>query len=188
MTKKPQLNPFLKLVLDLGPLALFFFTTVKYDIFVATAAFMVAVIVALVVTYVMTRRLPIMPLVTVVIVIVFGGLTLILHNDTFVKIKATIIYVLFAGVLLGGLAFNKPLLGVVFDSVFHLTEEGWRKLTWRWALFFILLAVANEAARRMLTTEHWALFKFAGVTTLTFLFSLLQMPLVKRYAAEPAAE
>src|SRR6202044_905041 len=147
-TTKPQLNPLLKLALDLGPLALFFFANSRYGIFVATGAFMVAVLAALAVSYVLTRHLPIMPVVTAVIVVVFGGLTLILHDATFIKVKPTIIYALFGVGLIGGLIFKKPLLGVVFDSLFHLTEEGWRKLTWRWAIFFFLLAVLNEIVWR----------------------------------------
>ena len=134
---KPQLNPLLKLALDLGPLVLFFFANSHYGIFAATATFMVAVLAALAVSYVLTRHLPIMPVVTAVIVVVFGGLTLVLHDATFIKVKPTIIYALFGAVLIGGLVFNKPLLGVVFDSLFHLTEEGWRKLTLRWAIFFL---------------------------------------------------
>ena len=148
MTAKPQLNPLLKLALDLGPLALFFFANSRYGIFVATATFMVAVLVALAVSYVLTRHLPIMPVVTAIIVVVFGGLTLFLHDATFIKVKPTIIYALFGAVLIGGLMFNKPLLGVVFDSMFHLTEEGWRKLTLRWAIFFLVLAVLNEIVWR----------------------------------------
>jgi intracellular septation protein len=188
MTAKPQLNPLLKLALDLGPLALFFFANSRYGIFTATATFMVAVVAALVVSYGLTRRLPIMPVVTAIIVLVFGGLTLILHNDTFIKVKPTIIYVLFGGVLLGGLCFNKPLLGVVFDSLFHLTQEGWRKLTLRWAVFFLLLAVINEIVWRNTSTNVWVDFKVFGVLPLTFLFGALQVPLLKKYAAqEPAA-
>ncbi len=136
-TRKPQLNPLLKLALDLGPLALFFFANSRYGIFVATATFMVAVLAALAVSFVMTRHLPIMPVVTAIIVVVFGGLTLILHDATFIKVKPTIIYALFGAMLIGGLFFNKPLLGVVFDSMFQLTDEGWRKLTLRWAHFFL---------------------------------------------------
>src|SRR3954471_2596929 len=145
---KTQLNPFLKLALERVPLILFFFANSrpalfmpfvgpllpaaasgeKAGIFVATAVFMVAILVALVVSYVLTRHLPVMAMVTAVVVVVFGGLTLVLHDDTFIKMKPTIIYLLFAGLLLGGLFFNKPLLAIVFDSVFDLNEEGWRKL------------------------------------------------------------
>ena len=188
MTDKPQLPIGLKLALDLGPLVLFFAANARYGIFVATATFMVAVVVALAVSYALTRQLPIMPLVTAVIVLVFGGLTLILQDELFIKLKPTIIYLLFAGVLLGGLAFGKPLLGMVFDSVFHLTAEGWRKLTLRWALFFLVLAVLNEIVWRTQTTDFWVSFKLFGVVPLTFLFGALQYPLLTKYAAPEAEE
>jgi intracellular septation protein len=186
MATKPQFNPLLKLALDLGPLILFFFANSRYGIFVATATFMVAVLATLAVSYALTRHFPIMAIVTAVIVLVFGGLTLFLHNDMFIKIKPTIIYALFGGVLLGGLYFNKPLLGVVFDSLFHLTDEGWRKLTLRWAIFFLALAVLNEMVWRNTSTDVWVDFKVFGVMPLTFLFGALQVPLLKKYAAEPA--
>ena len=187
-TTKPQLHPLLKLVFDLGPLVLFFAANSRFGIFTATATFMVAVVAALAASYALTRTLPIMPVVTAIIVPVFGGLTLALHNDLFIKIKPTIIYVLFGAVLVGGLLFNKPLLGVVFDSLFHLTAEGWRKLTWRWAIFFFLLAVLNEIVWRNSSTDTWVTFKAFGVVPLTFLFGALQYPLLKKYAAEPAAQ
>jgi intracellular septation protein len=182
---KPQLNPLLKLVLDLGPLVLFFVANSHYGIFAATATFMVAVLAALATSYVITRHLPIMPVVTAIVVLVFGGLTLFLHDATFIKVKPTIIYALFGAVLLGGLYFNKPLLGVVFDSLFHLTDEGWRKLTWRWTIFFFVLAVLNEIVWRNTSTNVWVDFKVFGVMPLTFVFAALQAPLLKKYAAEP---
>jgi intracellular septation protein len=185
-TPKPQLNPLLKILLDLGPLVLFFFANSRYGIFAATATFMVAVLAALAVSYAMTRHLPIMPVVTAIVVVVFGGLTLILHDATFIKVKPTIIYALFGAVLLGGLFFNKPLLGVVFDSLFQLTEEGWRRLTWRWAIYFFVLAVLNEIVWRNFSTDVWVDFKVFGVTPLTFVFAALQTPLLKRYTVEPA--
>ncbi|HUI15360.1 MAG TPA: septation protein A [Xanthobacteraceae bacterium] len=185
-SKTPQLNPLLKIALDLGPLALFFFANSRYGIFVATATFMVAVLAALAVSYVMTRQLPIMPVVTAIIVVVFGGLTLILHDATFIKVKPTIIYALFGAILMGGLLFNKPLLGIVFDSMFNLTDEGWRKLTLRWAIFFFVLAVLNEIVWRNTSTNIWVDFKVFGVTPLTLIFGALQVPLLKRYAIEPA--
>jgi len=184
MPEKQQLNPVLKLVLDIGPLVLFFAANARFGIFAATGAFMLAVLVALAVAYAMTRQIAIMPLVTAVIVLVFGGLTLVLHDELFIKLKPTIIYVLFGGTLLGGLAFDKPLLGILFDQVFHLTAEGWRKLTWRWVLFFFLLAILNEIVWRTQTTDFWVSFKLFGVVPLTFLFGALQMPLIRKYSVE----
>jgi intracellular septation protein len=183
---RTQLNPYLKLTFDLGPLALFFFANSRYGIFVATAAFMIAVLTALAASYALMRRLPVMPLVTAIIVVVFGGLTLFLHNDVFIKIKPTILYALFGGILVGGLLFGRSFLGVVFDSLFHLTDEGWRKLTLRWALFFFALAVLNEIVWRNSSTNVWVDFKVFGVLPLTFLFGALQFPLLKKYAVEPA--
>ena len=207
-SERPQLNPFLKLALEMGPLILFFFanarpalfmpfvgpllpeaiSTEKAGIFVATAVFMVAILVSLAVSYALTRHLPVMAIVTAVIVVVFGGLTLALHDDTFIKMKPTIIYLLFADTLLGGLWFNKPFLAIVFDAVFHLTDEGWRKLTLRWAIFFLALAVLNEIVWRTQTTDFWVSFKVFGVVPLTFVFAALQYPLLQKYAVEEEAK
>jgi intracellular septation protein len=209
MNEKPKLNPMLKLVLDLGPLLLFFFANAKpalfepwiaplipaavatgerAGIFVATAVFMVAIVAALVISYALTRRLPMMAVVSAAIVVVFGGATLIFQNDTFIKLKPTIIYLLFAGTLFGGLIFRKPLLAMVFDQMFHLTEEGWRKLTIRWALFFLALAVLNEIVWRTQSTDTWVTFKVFGVMPLTFIFAALQYPLLMKHDASPKDE
>ena len=183
-SEKKQLNPMLKLALDIGPLVLFFAANSKFGIYAATGSFMVAVLIALAVSYAMTRHIAIMPVVTAVIVLVFGGLTLFLHDDLFIKLKPTIIYVLFGGTLLAGIALDKPFLSIMFDQMFHLTAEGWRKLTWRWALFFLALAVVNEIVWRTQTTDFWVSFKLFGVVPLTFLFGALQMPLINKYSVE----
>jgi intracellular septation protein len=181
---KKQLNPMLKLVLDIGPLVLFFAANARFGIYAATGSFMVAVLIALAVSYALTRHIAIMPVVTAVIVLVFGGLTLFLHNDLFIKLKPTIIYVLFGGTLLAGLALQKPFLSILFDQVFHLTDEGWRKLTWRWIIFFFALALLNEIVWRTQTTDFWVSFKLFGVVPLTLLFGALQYPLLMKYSAE----
>jgi len=185
-TEKPKLNPILKLTLDIGPLVLFFLANSRFGIFAATGAFMAAVVAALLVSYAMTRQWPIMPVVTAIVVVVFGGLTLALHDETFIKLKPTIIYALFGGILLGGYILKKPFLAILFDSMFQLTPEGWRKLTLRWALFFFALAVLNEAIWRTQSTDFWVNFKLFGFVPITFVFAALQYPLLIRYAAEPA--
>ncbi len=182
MTTKSDTNPLMRLAFDLGPLILFFVANARWGIFVATAVFMAAIVIALAVSYAMTRRLPVMAMVSGVIVMVFGGLTLILQDDLFIKLKPTVIYLLFAGVLLGGLALRKPLLAMVFDTVFNLNEEGWRKLTLRWALFFCALAVLNEIVWRTQSTDFWVKFKLFGVIPLTFIFAACQHPLLTKYA------
>ena len=183
MTTKPTINPALKLALELGPLLVFFIANAHWNVFVGTAAFMAAVVVALVVSYSLTHSVPMMALLSTVVVIVFGGLTLILHDAMFIKLKPTIIYTLFGTILLAGLAVGRPLLTVVFHEVFELTPEGWRKLTIRWALFFLAMAVLNEIVWRTQSTDVWVTFKVFGVLPLTLLFAGLQYPLLTKYAA-----
>ena len=183
MSEKRQLGQGLKFLLDIGPLILFFVANGRWGIFAATGVFMVAILVTLAVSYSLTRRLPVMALVSAAVVVVFGGLTLALQDETFIKLKPTIIYLLFAGALIGGLVLRKPLLAVVFDQIFNLTEEGWRKLTLRWAIFFLVLAVLNEAVWRTQTTDVWVTFKVFAILPLTFVFAMLQYPLLKKYEA-----
>jgi intracellular septation protein len=182
---RPPIHPVLKIALELGPLLLFFLANARWGIFVATATFMVAAVVSFAVSYTLTRRVPLMALISTVVVIVFGGLALVLHDALFIKLKPTIIYTLFATILLGGLAAGRPLLTVLFDQMFHLTEQGWRKLTLRWALFFLALAIANEIVWRTQSTDVWVTFKVFGVMPLTLIFAALQYPLLTRYEAHP---
>jgi intracellular septation protein len=196
---KKEINPLLKLALELGPLLVFFFanargtwlvekfpalTSFGGPIFIATALFMVATAIALSVSWLLTRTLPMMPLVSGVVVFVFGGLTLWLQDDVFIKMKPTIINTLFGGVLLGGLWFGKSLLGYVFDSAFSLDAEGWRKLTLRWGLFFLFLAVVNEIVWRGFSTDFWVAFKVWGIMPITLLFTFSQMPLIMRHSLD----
>jgi intracellular septation protein len=199
---KPPENPLLKLVLEMGPLMVFFLANARPElirpllapflpaalisgpqsgIFVATAAFMVAMVLSLILTKALLGKLPIMPLVSGAVVLVFGGLTLWLQDDLFIKLKPTIVNTLFGCVLLGGLAFGRPLLPYVLDSVFQLTTEGWSKLTFRWGLFFFFLAGLNEVVWRMFSTDFWVAFKVWGVMPVTIVFAMAQVGLLQRH-------
>jgi intracellular septation protein len=170
-----------KLAIELGPLLIFFGTNAAAGIYVATAVFMVATLIALVAAWWRYHRLPVMPLVSGAVVLVFGSLTLYLQDETFIKLKPTIVYVIFAVLLGAGLLLKKPVLELLLGPVFNLSEEGWRKLTARWAFFFLALAVLNELVWRNFSTNIWVSFKAFGFLPLTFLFALAQMPLMQRY-------
>jgi len=179
--RRRTLHPGVKFALELGPLALFFISYSLFGIFAATGVMIVAAIVTLAVSYAMLRRIPIMPLVTAVIVALFGSLTLFYHDETLIKIKPTVLYILFAAALFFGIAFKKPMLKILFDGALHLTDEGWRLLTWRWALFFLFLAALNEFVWRTQTTAHWVTFKSFGFIPLTVLFAIAQAPLMTKH-------
>jgi intracellular septation protein len=172
---------FLRIALDLGPLIVFFGAFRFFGIFAATGCFMAAVLLALCVGYVRQRRLSPMPLITAVLVLVFGALTLYLRNDVFIKMKPTVLYVLFSLLLGGGLAFNQLLIRHVFSQAFELDERGWRALTWRWAAFFLGLAVLNEVVWRNFPTSIWVSFKVWAIIPLIFLFAFAQTPLIFRH-------
>ncbi len=199
-SEQAESGQLLKLALELGPLIVFFFANARGQaiadwlgigmepIFLATAAFMVATILSLAVSRVKFGKLPVMPMVSGVVVFVFGGLTLYLHDDTFIKMKPTIVNSLFGTALLVGLLFGKSLLGYVFDSVFQLNAEGWRILTRRWGLFFFFLAIVNEVVWRNFSTDMWVNFKVFGVMPITMIFGAFQMPLLTRYAPEESKQ
>ena len=178
---KPKPNPFLKLALELGPLIVFFLANSRFGIFTATAIFMAAIFVSLAASWILTRHLPMMAIVTAVLVAVFGTLTLVLHDETFIKVKPTIIYAMFGVVLGGGLLFGRSFIAIMFDSVFRLTPEGWRILSLRWALFFFGMAVLNEIVWRTQSTDTWVAFKAFGVLPLTLLFGITQYPVLTRH-------
>ncbi|MGI9403102.1 MAG: septation protein A, partial [Hyphomicrobium sp.] len=153
--------------------------------FWGTGGFMVATIISLIASRALFGRVPVMPLVTGVFVLVFGGLTLWLQDDHFIKIKPTIVNALFAGALFTGLLAGHSLLKIVFGEVFRLTDEGWRKLTIRWACFFTFLALLNEVVWRSFSTDVWVSFKVFGIMPLTMIFAIAQMGLIKQYEPRP---
>lgn len=179
---RPQI---IKIALELGPLLVFFFVNANYDIFTATAWFMGAMVLSLVLSWLILKKIAIMPLVTGVVVLIFGTLTLLLKDDTFIKMKPTIVDTLFGVTLLGGLLWGQSLLKYVFGDVYKLKPEGWRKLTINWGLFFLFLAVANEVVWRLFDTDFWVAFKVWGVMPITIVFSMLQLPLLTKYAPDP---
>ena len=180
----PQIR---RLALDLGPLLIFFAAFKYLGIFGATAAFMAAVLLALAIGYLIEKKISPMPLFTAVLVLVFGGLTLYLKNDIFIKMKPTVLYGFFGAVLLGGLSVNRLFIKYVFAQAFELDELGWKKLTIRWGVFFLCLAVINETVWRVTSTAAWVSFKVWGIIPLIFLFALAQTRLVIKHQAPDAA-
>jgi intracellular septation protein len=179
-----RLAPLWRTALDLGPLVVFFALLMKTDVYVATAVFMGVMAAAMTVGYIYERRISPMAAISFVIVLVFGGLTIYLHNDLFIKIKPTITYLIFAAVLAGGLATRRSFIKYLFDHAFHLDEEGWRRLTWRWVFFFLAMALANEIVWRNFSLQVWAGYKAFGAIPLTFLFAIAQAPLIMKHQIE----
>jgi len=175
-------NPFVKLALDLGPLILFFAIYRYAGIMAATMAFMVITAASLGIGWWIERRLHPMPIVTAVVVLVFGGLTLWYDNETFIKLKPTLIYSIFAVLLLGGLAFKRPLLQPLMGNLWRLDSAGWQKLTFRFGVFFLLMAVANEIIWRHFSTDDWVTWKTFGIFPATLLFGFMQAPLIQRHS------
>ncbi|MEG6507914.1 septation protein A [Methyloligella sp. 2.7D] len=177
-----------KLAIELGPLLVFFGANAVSGIYVGTAAFMLATLAALAFARIRHKKLPVMPLLSGVIVLVFGGLTLYLQDDTFIKLKPTVVYVIFAVLLAGGMMLGRPLLKLLLGAAVDLTDEGWRKLTYRWVFFFIAMAVVNEIVWRNFSTDTWVAFKAFGFLPLTLIFALAQMPLMQRYSVAGDSE
>ncbi|MEN6541600.1 septation protein A [Parvibaculum sp.] len=194
----PTATQWLRMGLELGPLVIFFLANSKGhllvggapgpSIFFATAVFMIATIASLAVSYWKFRRIPTMPLVTGVFVVVFGTLTLVLHDDVFIKLKPTLVNMLFAAALLGAAFTGRPLMKQLFDAAFDLSDEGWMILTRRWGYFFLFLALLNEAVWRSFDTDFWVSFKLFGIMPLTIVFGMAQMPVLTKYATKEASD
>jgi intracellular septation protein len=178
----------LRPLVDYGPLAAFFGVYWLRGLTAATVAIMAATAVALVLALVIERRLPLMPLVTAAIVGVFGGLTLWLHDETFIKMKPTIVQLIFATALFGGLLFKRPLLKPLLGTAWPLDDEGWRKLSLRFGLFFLAMAVLNEAVWRTQSTDLWVTFKVFGIMGLTFLFAVSQVYFMRAHMLAPVPD
>ena len=173
-----------KLLIDIGPLAVFFIFYTRSGLQASILPFMVATVIAVLFSYILEKKIPIMPTVGAAIVLLFGGLTIYFDNDVFFKMKPTIINVLFAVILYGGILVNKPLLKYLLGAALKLEEAGWKILTQRWIGFFIALAVLNEIVWRTQSTDIWVNFKVFGILPITFIFTMTQFPLIKKYQIE----
>ncbi len=170
-----------KLLIDIGPLAVFFIFYTRSGLQEAILPLMIATVIAVLVSYVLEKKIPIMPTLGAGIVLIFGGLTIYFNDETFIKMKPTIINAVFAIILYGGIVFKKPLLKYLLGAALKLEEEGWKILTQRWIAFFIALAVLNEVVWRTQTTDLWVNFKVFGILPITFIFTMSQFPLIKKY-------
>lgn len=177
-----NMSPTLKLFLDMAPLAAFFIGYQLGDVFLATALIMLATVLSVGIGYLLERKLALNPLLTGLLVLLFGGLTLYLQDDYFIKIKPTIINLLFAVILIGGaIMFKRGLLRYLLEMAFQMPEPAWRILSLRWGYFFIFLALLNEIIWRSFSTDFWVNFKVFGMFTCTIAFSIAQIPFIKRH-------
>lgn len=187
-----------RMAIELGPLVVFFLLNARADsifgnaesqnIFYATGGFMAATVLSLGYSYVKFRKIPTMPLVTGIFVMIFGALTIYLHDEQFIKVKPTIVNALFAAALLGAAAMGKPIMKQLFDGAFNLTDKGWMVLTVRWGLFFVFLGVINEVVWRNFSTDFWVSFKLFGVMPLTMIFGIAQIPVLTKHAPKTETE
>lgn len=175
---------FLKLLLEFTPLGIFFIVSTSYDIYVGSAVLVIATAAAMAIMWYKYRRIAMMALITAITGIVAGAMTAYLHDPVWVKLKPTIVSLMFAFILGGGLAMGRPLLKYLLDEDLHITERGWRLITWRWFWYFIGIAVLNEILWRSWTTEAWLTFKVFGLMPMTILYAILQIPLLMRHRVE----
>ncbi|MDQ8698612.1 septation protein A [Hyphomicrobium sp. LHD-15] len=187
-TQESGSQQLLKFLVELGPLVVFFLVNARAGIFWGTGCFIVATAISLVASRILFRHVAIMPLVSGAVVLIFGGLTLYLQDELFIKLKPTIVNSIFASILFGGLLFGHSLLKYLFGDVFALTEEGWKKLTFRWACFFVFLAILNEFAWRLLSTDAWVSFKVFAIMPITMAFAISQVGLLQRHSLNKEAD
>ncbi|WP_366653543.1 septation protein A [Fodinicurvata sp. EGI_FJ10296] len=178
------INPWIRLGLEAGPLIVFFIANRLEGIYVGTAWLMATTVVAIAVSFRLERRVPMMPLISCGFVVIFGALTLFMDDDVFIKIKPTFVNLLFATIILVGLVFGRTFLKILMGTVLSLTDQGWRSLSLRWGLFFIVLAVLNELVWRNFSTDFWVNFKVFGIMPLSMIFGLSQVPLIMRESTE----
>jgi len=175
------MKPIYKILIDIGPLAVFFIFYTRSGLQASILPLMIATVIAVLFSYILEKKIPIMPTVGAGIVLIFGGLTIYFDNEVFIKMKPTIINLIFAIILYGGMLVKKPLLKILLGAALRLEEEGWRILTYRWIGFFIALAVLNEIVWRTQTTDIWVNFKVFGILPITFIFTMTQFPLIKKH-------
>ena len=178
------MKSFYKLLIDIGPLAIFFIFYTRSGLQASIIPFMIATLIAVLFSYILEKKIPIMPTVGAVIVLLFGGLTIYFDNEVFFKMKPTIINLLFATILYAGILINKPLLKYLLGAALKLEEVGWKILTQRWIGFFVALAILNEIVWRTQSTDIWVNFKVFGILPITFIFTMTQFPLIKKYQIE----
>lgn len=183
-TSSPKMGQGTKLLIEMGPLIAFFIANWQAGIFWGTGVFMVATAIALAASWVLTRKIAMVPLVSAVFVALFGALTLWLHSDLFIKVKVTLINALFGAVLLGGAAMGRSYIKLIMGEAVKLTDEAWRTLSIRWGLFFLAMAGLNEIVWRGFTTDQWVNFKVFGLLPLTFAFAIANAPFMTKHMIE----
>ena len=178
------MKPIYKILIDIGPLAVFFIFYTRSGLQASILPLMIATVIAVLFSYILEKKIPIMPTVGAGIVLIFGGLTIYFDNEVFIKMKPTIINLVFAVILYGGMLIKKPLLKILLGAALKLEDEGWRILTYRWIGFFIALAILNEIVWRTQSTDIWVNFKVFAILPITFIFTMTQFPLIKKYQIE----
>jgi intracellular septation protein len=173
-----------KMILDLAPLLIFFAAYMASDIYIATGVLMAATVVSMIVSRVWLGHISVTLVLTTVLVVGFGALTLWLNDPSFIKMKPTMVNLLFAAALGGGLLTGRNFLQLLLGQAFRLTEEGWRRLTYRWIWFFLAMAVLNEIVWRNFSEATWASFKVFGILPITIVFAMLQVGLIQRYGLD----